>query len=223
MSKASHLRILQVRFRAKHACDRWHFSVLTNTFFATLQPLSPSRCPADRRTAECIRWSRSSIVWLSVAVVPRCQWTVDTNCHPKSVYPTNEWFYAVETHLYWLKEKSKIHSVDQRSFSGVLNLRENIVRNQGIAKSSGMKLISFKWFDKTGSWNAVNCENLLRYSLIIAELSFRKNQCKYFGMNLYKLKKARSGNKWLNLIGLNNSIFTAVTFVIEIQVEKRRR
>lgn len=63
-------------------------------------------------------------------------------------------------------------------------LRENMVKNHGIANSSGIKQISLKWFARTGSWNAVNCENLLKYSLMICELSFKKNQCKYFGMNL---------------------------------------
>lgn len=64
------------------------------------------------------------------------------------------------------------------------NLRENMVKNQGIANSSGIKLILAKCVAKIGSWNAVNCENLLKYSLIMAELSFRKNHCKYFGINL---------------------------------------
>lgn len=89
--------------------------------------------------------------------------------------------------------------------SGTTCLRENIVKNHGIANSSGMKFISLRWLASTGSWNAVSWENLLKYSLIIAELSFKKNHCKYFGMNLYKLRNARSGKRndsFLNLVSI---------------------
>ena len=65
-------------------------------------------------------------------------------------------------------------------------LRENIVRNHGMAKSSGMNAISCKWFASSGSWNAMIWVNLAKYSLITAELSFRKNLCKYFGTNADK-------------------------------------
>lgn len=62
-------------------------------------------------------------------------------------------------------------------------LRENIVKNHGMANNSGIKLMECKWFASCGSWNAIICENFAKYSWIIAELSFKKNLCKYFGMN----------------------------------------
>lgn len=68
-------------------------------------------------------------------------------------------------------------------FFNIKYSRENIVKNHGIAYNSGIKFISAKCFASTGSWNAVSCENLKRYSLITAELSFKKNQCKYLGIN----------------------------------------
>lgn len=56
--------------------------------------------------------------------------------HPKGVYPINAGFCVVETHL-----KRKSYDSHARRKSG-LYLRENIVRNHGIANSSGMKLMS---------------------------------------------------------------------------------
>lgn len=80
------------------------------------------------------------------------------------------------------------------------NLRENMVKNQGIAKSSGMKFMSNKWFARTGSWNAISWENFAKYSWMIAELSLRKNLCKYFGTNSDKQANALAaeGNKELH-------------------------
>lgn len=63
------------------------------------------------------------------------------------------------------------------------NLRENIVKNQGIAKSSGTKLISCRCVASSGSWKAVICQNLAKYSFITALLSLRKNLCRNFGTN----------------------------------------
>jgi len=68
-----------------------------------------------------------------------------------------------------------------------------MVRNQGMANSSGIKLMLDKCCARSGSWNALSCENLLRYSLMIAELSFRKNHCRYFGMKRNRLRNASSG------------------------------
>lgn len=71
-----------------------------------------------------------------------------------------------------------------------------MVRNQGIANSSGMKLMLAKCWAKSGSWNALSCENLLRYSLMMAELSLRKNHCRYFGMKRYRLRNASSAEDY---------------------------
>lgn len=53
------------------------------------------------------------------------------------------------------------------------DLRENIVKNQGMANNSGMNLISSRWFARTGSWKDMRCENFAKYSRMISELSFK--------------------------------------------------
>lgn len=73
-------------------------------------------------------------------------------------------------------------------------LRENIVRNQGMANSSGTKLISWRCVARPGSWNAHICQNLARYSLITALLSFRKNLWRNFGTNAERHANARAEN-----------------------------
>ena len=57
-----------------------------------------------------------------------------------------------------------------------------MVRNQGMAYKSGMKPISSRWLNRTGSWNACSCENLAKYSWMTAALSFRNMLCRYLGM-----------------------------------------
>lgn len=57
-----------------------------------------------------------------------------------------------------------------------------MVRNQGIAYSSGTKPIVARWENSDGSWKAIRCENLARYSWITALLSRRKNLCRYLSM-----------------------------------------
>lgn len=48
----------------------------------------------------------------------------------------------------------------------------------------------YKWLASSGSWNAISCENFAKYSSITAELSFKKNLCKYFGTKAERQAKA---------------------------------
>lgn len=93
-----------------------------------------------------------------------------------------------------------------------------------MANNSGTKLISSKWLASTGSWYAIKWANLAKYSLITAELSFKKKLCRYFGINAEKQANALAGNKekyWLALLEYSQQVRANIfTFVIEIQIQE---
>lgn len=187
------LQIRPVHSLAVHVCDMSHFSVCIGTSFETPRRMFPSRYQADQRKVKCNRWSTNSIKSFWAVAVSIFRWTMDMNCHLTAIYPTDGWFYAEGKHLFANESQNRL-VVTQPPEGQTRCLRENMVKNHGMAKSSGIKLISLRWLAKTGSWNAVNWLNLLRYSLMIDELSFKKNHCRYFGINLYRLRNARSEN-----------------------------
>jgi hypothetical protein len=102
--------------------------------------------------------------------------------------------------------KRRINILDRR-FNCWWYSRANIVKNQGIAYRSGTNPMQSKWLRKTGSWKAIRCENLARYSWITDELSFQKKLFKYFGMNAARQAYAnaemrqglkKKGLKWID-------------------------
>ena len=56
-------------------------------------------------------------------------------------------------------------------------LRENIVRNQGMAYSSGINPMLFMWLLNSGSWKAIRWENTARYSDKKKELKCKQMRC----------------------------------------------
>ena len=71
-----------------------------------------------------------------------------------------------------------------------INSRVNMVRNQGMAYSSGTKPVCVRCSPSRGSTKAVNRPNTARYSWITAALSFRKKSCRYLAMNADRLAYA---------------------------------
>lgn len=80
----------------------------------------------------------------------------------------------------------------------IICLRVYIVRNHGMAYNSGINPMLSKWLNSCGSWKAIICENLARYSWMTALLSLKKNLCRYLSINPHKHEYARAERKKKN-------------------------